>query len=389
MRRLPPIEYPGNVPGVIYEPRALWDVTQVDPAEDTNGRMVLPRENFRNGEKWPVTLTHMIAAPINYGFRLVESLLPGPTTYHLGAAPVLNFTRVLVSAPQRQGYSRKVIAANAFTPRPRWEPRTNDVQQSAIWNVCRWDFDKPMLMPRQGTLEIQLSSVAVSNISPASPLVVGTSAFSVIVNEGPPPGTDAPGTVGVWPGNARIHQQSILRYGNPAQNWPELFPADGFGNAAGAKLPPAGATSNAWPPDSQLSAREYDSQNTTNAGSVPTTGFAVAIDQIDLDDTYIADTPPGVTLDLSPLAFRTACRARTRNGGTGHWWWRPGAPLALVTPTITPAQVYRLPTPITLSPGDVLEVELQAQRSVPFGELTANPLTNFGVSFTGYAAIEG
>lgn len=389
MRRLPAIQYPGNVPGVIYEPRAFWNVTQVNPEKNPSGRVVLPRDDFRNGEKWPVTLTHLLVAPINYGFRQTDAGgAATPANYHLGGASVLNFARVLVSAPQRQGYSRKVIAANAFSARPRWEPRAQDTQQSSIWNVTRWDFDHPMVLPRQGTLEFQLSSVSVSDIALNPPGEAGLSYFSVVVNEGPPAGSESPGRAGVWPGNARIHQRSLLKYGKPGIGWPGLFPPDPLGDSNNT-IPALAATSNAWPPETQLSAREYDSQNVTNAGSTPTLGFAVAIDQIDFDSIYAANTPPGVIADVSPLSLRTACRARTRNGGTGHWWWKPGAPLALVCPTITPAQVYKLPTPITLAPGDVLEVELQAQRALVLEQGTANPLTNFGVSFTGYAAIEG
>jgi hypothetical protein len=382
--RLPPIQYPGNVPGILYEPRAFWNVTQVNLEENPTGRVVLPREDFRNGEKWPVTLTHMLVAPINYALREFDSGLPtAPANYHLGGASVLNFARVLVSAPQRQGYSRRVIAANAFTPCPRWEPRTNNDSASALWNVVRWDFDHVMVLPRQGTLELQLSSVGFpNNLGNNAP----TTTFAVIVNEGPPAGSDAPGTAGVWPGNGRIHQRSPVFYGNPGGGWPGVFPPDPIGNF---NAPQGFVTSIVWPPQMQLSAREYDSQNVTNAGSTPTTGFAVAIDQLGLDTLTETNTPPGGFVSSTPLALRMAARARTRNGGTGHWWWRPGAPLALVTPTVTPAQVYRLPTPITLAPGDTLEVELQAQRPVPFGEETLDTLTNFGVSFTGSAAIEG
>jgi len=383
--RLPPIEYPGNVPGILYEPRAFWSVTQVNLEDNPTGRVVLSREDFRNGEKWPVTLTHLLVAPINYALRSFASGSPtDPGNYHLGAASVLNFARLLVSAPQRQGYARRVIPATAFTPRPRWEPRTNNPQAAALWNAVRWDFDHPMVMPRQGTLELQLSSVGYpaglqSNVPEID--------FSVIVNEGPPAGSNAPGTAGVWPGNARIHPRSPVFLGSPNRGWPGVFPADPVGNDPQPASP--FATSIVWPPQMQLSAREYDSQNVTNAGSVPTTGFAVAIDQLGLDDVFDANTPVGGFVSGTPLSMRMAARARTRNGGTGHWWWRPGAPLALVTPTITPAQVYRLPTPITLAPGDTLEVELQAQRPVPFGEQTLDTLTTFGVSFTGSAAIEG
>jgi hypothetical protein len=123
-------------------------------------------------------------------------------------------------------------------------------------------------------------------------------------------------------------------------------------------------------------------------------GFAVQIDQIDYDDVVI-DTnliaalgaPAGQP--VAPLSLRTAIRARMKNGGTGNYWWRPGAPLALVCPSITPAQVYKLPVPITLVPGDNLEIELETPGPITIGETEINPLYQVGVALCGFAAIEG
>ncbi len=97
----------------------------------------------------------------------------------------------------------------------------------------------------------------------------------------------------------------------------------------------------------------------------------------------VADQP------ISPLALKTPVRARMHNGGTGNWWWRPWAPLALVCPTITPAQVYDLPEPITLRPGDDLEIELQTPAPITIGLANVRPQYTVGVSLCGYAAIEG
>jgi hypothetical protein len=88
------------------------------------------------------------------------------------------------------------------------------------------------------------------------------------------------------------------------------------------------------------------------------------------------------------------CRARTTNGGTNQWWWRPGAPLALVCPTITPAQVYEFEQPIVLGPGEQLEVELWAPLAPSLvllgsgGAQTVQPNYTIGLSMTGYTTIE-
>ena len=84
-------------------------------------------------------------------------------------------------------------------------------------------------------------------------------------------------------------------------------------------------------------------------------------------------------------------RIRTTDGGSGRYWWRPGAPIALVLDHITPAFVYELPVPITVGPGDALDVELEVPLSTTFPDdgTATTPTFNLGVSFNGYAAIEG
>jgi hypothetical protein len=77
-----------------------------------------------------------------------------------------------------------------------------------------------------------------------------------------------------------------------------------------------------------------------------------------------------------------------RNGGTGAYWWREGAPLALVCPTITPAQVYDLPEPITLGPGERLDVEVSSPGPTPMGEESIDSIYQIGVGLCGYASIE-
>jgi hypothetical protein len=87
----------------------------------------------------------------------------------------------------------------------------------------------------------------------------------------------------------------------------------------------------------------------------------------------------------SPLALRTGTRIRTTGTGSQNYWWRPGAPLALVFDHITPALVMRLSDPITLPPQDQLDVEME------FPGVPGSADTNFhvGVSFNGFATIEG
>ena len=112
------------------------------------------------------------------------------------------------------------------------------------------------------------------------------------------------------------------------------------------------------------------------------------IDQIDFDEGVQAQPAPFPGSPITPYSQRLGCRARTTNGGTNQWWWRPGAPLALMSPTITPASVMELQQPIKLGPGDSLELEVTAPNPVVLAP-QIDPTFQFGVSLTGYAIIEG
>ncbi len=390
MRRLPHIAYPGNVSGLIYEPRAFWSVQQVDTADNPSGLVTLPREDFFNGEPFPVNITHLTFAPINYIFREFEDGAPiDARTYHNCGAAALR-SEIFISAPQRQAYSRRTLQIPAWTPRPRWEPQVSGTTQpwaSGLWGMSRWDFEHPMIIPEQGSLEIQLAGI--TTVLTAGGLNdLEEIDFSVAVYEGPPPGKHAPGAL-LMPGNARVHERSVLRYLDATFVDPFPFEPDGFG-AAGYGVPSAFTTSQFWPPDQQLSAREYDAQNASQGGSTPVTGFGVHIDQIDYDDTTInTNLPAANNQPITPLSLRTAVRARMHNGGSGHWWWRPWAPLALVTPSWTPALVYKLPRMITLTPGDNLEVEIQTPGPITINAVDIDPLYQVGIGLCGYAAIEG
>lgn len=388
-RALPSVSYPGNVRGILYEPRAFWSVQQVDTADNPHGRVVLPRNDFLNGESFPITLTHLTFAAINYTFREFENGAPvDAATYHNDMAGALR-SDILIGAPQRQSYARELLRIPSWAARPRWEPQirgTITPWASSLWNQVRWDFDHTMVIPEQGSLEIQLSGISMPN-GVNDPPLGPPSRFSIGVSEGPPPGKTAPGRL-LMPGNMRVAERLPLQPLSAMVN-PKPFGPDGFGFAAFVQ-----ASNQFFPPGSQLSAREYDRQNATQGGSTPVTGFGVHIDQINYDDETINTeliTAVGAAAGqpITPLALRTAVRARMHNGGTGHWWWRPWAPLALVCPTITPAQVYKLPIPITLTPGDNLEVELRTPGVVTIGGNDITPQYQIGIGLCGYAAIEG
>ncbi len=388
-----------NVPGILYEPRAYWDVQALDTANlpiGVPGRVVFDRNNFLNGEPYPVTITRLLFAPISYILREHQNGVPiSAATYHAGGAAAFTRSQLRISLPQRQHYNRREILLPSWAATPTWEPNMRGVAglgyASSLWNVCRWEFEHPLMLPRLGTLEIQLANIDAPNFAGFQDL--GEVDFTVGVMEGPL--LDHPASPGGRPlfnGNLRQHPRAILRYSDGTADPRLQFVDPNFGGGAFGSpgIPILAPPNQFFSPDTQLSAREYDQQNITQSGSTPVNGFAVQIDQIDYDDQVNNVPLPGNVAGnpIAPLALKTPVRARTTNGGSKAWWWRPWAPLALVCPTITPAQVYQLPVPITLEPGDNMEIQLEVPAPITIDGNDIFPTYTLGVSLTGYAAIE-
>jgi hypothetical protein len=386
--QLPALRTPKGVPGLLYEPRAFWSVGSVD----TNGApagaqsLILPRNDFLNGEKYPITVTKLTLMPVNYWVQALTT--PIANSYHVVGDANMNEPQVLISAPQRQQLGRAPMRLTGPCAQPTWEPEIKTslggaggadplIYASSIWNTVRWDFDKPMILPQDGAMTIEFGGVS----APDAPGDPPDMTINVGVYEGPQPGTDQPGSL-LLPGNVRSVQNAPLEV-LPIAAIPYAQP-EVIAGAVPAKA--AGFTAQIfkeWQPQSRLSSAQYKRQKASSgAGSNPVSGFAVHIDQIDYDDGY-------ATNPITPMSMRLPSRARMTDGGTGAWWWRPGAPLALVCPTITPALVYDLPEPITLGPGDDLEVEIQTPGPVTVGGTPETPVYQVGVGLCGYAAIEG
>jgi hypothetical protein len=368
---------------LLYEPRAFWSLARVDtsqPQPRPPFTVRLPANDFLNGEKYPITLTKALIAPINYTFSRFSNgdPLSAANFRNCGVAAVEN-PRVVISAPQRQYYLRNPGHSQVTTPRPSDTPNnpgsafgTPDYA-SSLWGLTRWKFDKPMVIPRLGDLEFDLSSYTVPPGVAAPPIAAAQIHFEEHGGN-------------LFGGNARQSERFLLNmYNNVAGGTPP-FPPDGFGPAG-----PAYTQLATWPATQRFSAKRYAAENPSSDGSIPVTAFSVMIDQQAHDDTIegslLAPLPGSV---LSPLSLRVAARARMRNGGTGSWWWRQGAPLALVCPSVTPAQVYDLPEPITLGPGDRLDLEVTAPGPVTIAgeEQPINSVYQIGVSLCGYASIE-
>ena len=369
---------------LLYEPRAFWSLARVDtsqPQPRPPFTVRLPANDFLNGEKYPITLTKALIAPINYTFSRFSNgdPLSAANFRNCGVAAVEN-PRVVISAPQRQYYLRNPGHPQVTTPRPSDTPNnpgsafgTPDYA-SSLWGLTRWKFDKPMVIPRLGDLEFDLSTFTLPPGLPGGPPINPRALIHFEETGG-----------NLFGGNARQSQSISLKSYNNTLGGTPPFPADGFGPSNYVQ-----SVLDLWPSTQRFSAKRYAAENPSSDGSIPVTAFSVMIDQSVYDSNLDEALVPNPGSVLSPLSLRVAARARMRNGGTGSWWWRQGAPLALVCPSVTPAQVYDLPEPITLGPGDRLDLEVTAPGPVTIAgeEQPINSVYQIGVSLCGYASIE-
>jgi hypothetical protein len=364
---------------VIYEPRAFWSVgfvdTSVTPSsgkEETTVR--LSREHFRNGSRFPVVLTRVAVGAINYTLAQYDvSPVSSSDRYHNDTS-IIDVCDISFGVPNRRWWNRKPIQLASLTARATHEPsmRVSDVPYtyaSGPWGIYRLAFEHPLQIPESAAIEVGIGS--------------WTTALGIA--DSPPPALSAwisvEETGGIWPGAARSAQKAILHYTPPSIG---PFKPDGF--SASPNVPPGRTV----PIDIQqtFTATEYTKQDPLRgrAGTRTVHAINVHINQIAFDDAVQSSLVTGVPgSPITPMGLRIPCQARCRGGGSGEWWWRPNAPLALVFNEITPARVYDLPSPVTLEDGDCLDVVIRTPPQ--WGGLA--PRYQIGVAFTGYAVIKG
>lgn len=363
--------------GLLYEPRSFWSIANVaGQAFDQTVR--LDRRHFYNGGRYPIEIRRIAIAGINY-------VLTGPPIVNgaVGwdeAASVINRVQVSIAAPQRFYFStRRAPLAAGMAPKATAQPPIA-APASSLWGQCALKFDKPLVIPRTGSVELDLSAHTPWTWPDAQTPVVENQATeaTILWQE----------VGGLFSGSGRSLTVPLFTYtGNttvadPPEKWP--YPPDGYGVAAG----PGNPSPNWWPPRSSFPAggpRGFSRFESTRSGSTELSELRMHIEQQDYDAALAAafgDTRP------CPLSLRTGCRVRTVSGGSREYWWRPGAPLALVLDTITPALVYELAEPITMPPGEQLDLEVQVPGTT-VGQGEDQPTFHIGVSLNGFAAIEG
>ena len=389
--------------GVIWEPRVLWDIANtfdlsysypaplVDP--ERIFQIKFDRYNFRNGGQYPIELRYMLVAPVGYALNEYNGQ-NNPPTQALGdygaCAAVIQKAAMMISLPNRQHYALAPIQLSSWTQEPAGEPlmRGSDdfPYASGPFGICRWDFDRGrrLVLPRNAACSLALGTVLEQPNTPGGPaLDYGLNASIAFHEEGV--GHGGPRSM-MRNARTRWLNSELLRATDGLAH--PFLPADGLGSDNA--ITPTKSSSAEWPGDQMLTYADYRKQETARDGHSMLTGFSVAIAQSEMDDAiHGLANPTGLSSALvAPLSLRTPCKAGC-DAFSQENWWRDGAPLALVCPTITPAIVYELPVPITLHKGEHIELEFQ----VPWGAVidSSYVFANYqiGVSFAGYAAIKG
>lgn len=377
--------------GLIYEPRSLWSIARVaSTALDQQFR--LDKRHFFNGTRWPIQIRRVALMAVNYVIADAPAGLGGQPPEE--TQQILQKCRVGVSVPQRYHLSSKrMVLTGAVAPEPSGQPPVEQVDigssnfftPSSQYGVSMLKFDKPLILPRTGTIEWGLSAhTAYNGVGKGGDEDRLTQAWMLYQEEG-----------GLFAGSARARRVDLAAFtGNTTQSiesWP--YPPDGFG--AGVPVGTAVASNNWWPPQSRFPAAgnvpdaagqrntTFAAQESTRAGSTRLTDMRIYVDQLEYDSRM--DNAGGYGgHQPSMLATRMGCSVKTVNSGSKTNWWRPGAPVGLVFDYLSPANVYDLPEEITLGPGEQLDVEM----TFP-AEITSTTNFQIGIAFNGYAAIEG
>lgn len=359
----------------------------------------------------------MLLAPVGYTFNTFDGITSPPAGFgdYGACAAIIERARVSLSSPQRQRYTWGPIPLRSWIAEPAGDISLRYSSSydyaNGLLNVCRWDFRPPrqlvtegfagdngFALPRNAACTFQVggfvnqpaSEVVAVPVEPPNPLIIYQVPDRLPLHlafheEGAGHGGSRQFP---WNAHGRIKQGEILSTSQDEHPFP---PADNLG----VKNAPA-ATTVLWPSESTLSFQDFKAQEAALAGYNVVSGFSAHIDQTTYDDAIqddgnavVSSWAPGNP--VAPLSLRVPCRARS-DWGSQEWWWREGAPLALVCPDLTPALVYRLPEPIVLHPGDELEPRLEipgAQLVNPISGDEGISIFQVGLSFTGYAAVKG
>lgn len=376
-----------DTPDSVFEPRVLWSTARYEAVTRTTrqppNRIRLTERDFLNGEHYPITLRYLLLDTPGVLMDTFDAAPPiSADFFRQTRAAMLDRVDVTISARGLRHFARYPHALRAMGKVPTDEPRLSDadaevgatnVQRNArLFNTFRWTFDKKMRLPPDAVIQAEFSAIADFGLL-AAEYPKASLAFH-----------QAGG--GFANGSARVQPFTLV----PGARANLPFPID----ALQTQITGAGAGPT-WPSTTRFNERNFLAQNTCGAGSANVmSGFSVAFDQRAWEDAVAAALPFAPTGGvIGSVGNLIGCRMRvpSGNGGSGAYWWREGAPLSLVCPTMTTAHVYPLAQPITLEPGQSLEVELEFPEAVVIDPESGPLNTTYlaGVALAGEAKIYG
>jgi len=253
---------------------------------------------------------------------------------------------------------------------------THFVRQSSRYGAVYGRFDQPLQLPSKGAVEFTPS--IATYLSQTAGLDYPLARFGVAWHEY--------GDSLSFGGQVRIKQGVELLPGttSPASQYAGWIPSAPINAPVGPD--PAAALTTPFPPSHVFNAREFVTQDASTRPGVSSnfSGLTVMIDQIDMDDDATPFT--SANCSLSMLANHVGTRARTTEGGTKQDWWRPGMPLSLACPTISPAFIHHFSAPFTMEPGEQLEVFVGIPAD---SDLGLPEVYSAAIAVMGFATIEG
>lgn len=359
-----------------YEPRVFWS-TLTQSGTSAGALVRLNQEHFRNTSRFPIRLTKLLLSPVGYLYSVYEQPANSPFVQAFGAA----IQRCEISVEYPRGYSGQrrhgPISMFGIEPTDGPAPAPAASYASSLFGVTRWDFDVPYIVPADYAVGLELSNLrAYANIA-AQRYGCARAFFertrSWILGHGVQRLT----TLGTAP----------LGLAYPQGPQPVGIPDNGAFQGAVGNDPTGWSAEGSWPGGEWARQKSNRGQPYTEV-----TGFGVVLDQRAFDDEVDNDIP-FTNSRVSMLATRIATKCRTLGGsGTNEKWWRDGAPLSLVCPTITPAFVKTLEDPIVLGPGEAINVSVRLPASYSFvvneETISVDPTFSMGVSFAGFAIVE-
>lgn len=366
----------------IYEPRAFWDVLRVD-ATSTTQSVQMNRNYFYNGTQWPITITKLGIAPVQYGYstgaisgsfsRSVESLVAQGLGVQLAARQRYDFSKNSIAGGNFSSLQNNLVPGDALPGGGVGDT----VQQSSRFGAYYAKFDRTLSVPPKGAVEFTPSVLIYPAGRPG--IDYPFPKFGVLFHE--------VGGQLSFGGQGRVKQQVTLEAGSDLpgssiyNDWIPRAPINGYVPSS-----PLGATGVPFPPGHVFNAKEFVTQDASVRPGMPSfyEGITVMIDQLEMDD-YMATNTQG-SASIASLANFVGVRARMTEGGTKQEWWRPGLPLSLACPDMSPALIHELPAPFTMEPGEQLEVFVNVPAAA---DLEVAETYSVAVAVLGFATIEG